>query len=176
MTALVGNLRMDDEIALPEDVVSGPEGPPGTPGMDGRTSHNIPLLAPNDGASAAATNLAVNVFNAVGDPAYRRMVDLRSCTKVRILGRFGGTVSAVTRLRVQYHVGGNPAVVTGDAGWQILADSAPPHVVATMFYSAEAAIPAGAQINHCLVRAGIFSGDGVADPTITACVLNSYAP
>jgi hypothetical protein len=44
-----------------------------------------------------------------------------------------------------------------------------------MFYTAELAVPAGAQINDCLVRVGIWSGNGTADPTITACLLNFYA-
>lgn len=92
------------------------------------------------------------------------------------MGRIGGSLVAATKLRVQYHTGGNPAVASGDAGWTTLAETAGSHTLNTMFYSAEIAIPAGAQINDCLVRVGLLGGDGVADPTITACTLNCYAP
>lgn len=103
------------------------------------------------------------------------MVDLRGKTKVRIQGRIGGALVAATKLRVQYHTGVNPAVATGDGGWTTLADTAGSHTLNTMFYSAEINVPAGAQINNCLIRVGLFSGDGAADPTITCCVLNFYA-
>lgn len=150
----------------------GADGPPGPPGT--QFGNSILLLAPNGAASAVATNLAANAFNAVSDPNYRQMHDLRGMTKIRIQGRIGGALVAATKLRVQYHVGGNPAVATGDAGWTTLADSAGGHTVNTMFYSAEIAIPAGARINNCLLRVGVFSGDGVADPTITCAILNVY--
>jgi hypothetical protein len=134
----------------------------------------VVLHHPHMAASAVATNLAINTVNAVSDPSFRQMVDLRGMTKVRIQGRFGGAVVAATKLRIQYHVGVNPAVATGDAGWTTLADSAGSHTVNTMFYSAEIAVPAGAQINNCLLRCVIFSGDGAADPTISTCILNFY--
>jgi hypothetical protein len=133
------------------------------------------LLAPSGAASGAATNLALNAFNAIGDPAYRTIADLRGRTKVRVMGRIGGALVAATKLRVQYHTGGNPAVATGDAGWTTLAETAGSHTLNTLFYSAEINVPVGAQINHCLIRVGLFSGDGAADPTITACVLNFYS-
>lgn len=154
--------------------IQGSTGSAGNTGPSGMTSKCLAILPPYAAASAAATNLALNTFSAVGDPAYRYMVDLRGCTKVRIMGRFGGTIVAATKIRVQYHTGVNPAVSSGDAGWTTLADSAGSHTVNTMFYSAEISVPAGAQINDCLVRAGIFSGDGAADPTMSACVLNFY--
>lgn len=134
----------------------------------------VVLHPPYLAASAAATNLAANTFSAVGDPNYRQMVDLRGMTKLRVQGRIGGSLVAATRLRVQYHVGGDPAVATGDAGWQTLGDTAGPHVLNGMFYSAELTVPAGAQVNNCLVRVGLFGGDGAADPTITAAILNFY--
>jgi hypothetical protein len=134
----------------------------------------VVLHHPHMAASAAATNLAANTFNAVSDPAFRQFVDLRGMTKIRIQGRFGGAVVAATRLRIQYHTGGNPAVVTGDAGWTTLAESAGSHTVNVLFYSAEIAIPAGAQINDCLIRCGIFGGDSAADPTLSCCILNCY--
>jgi hypothetical protein len=166
----------------------GPEGPQGEqgiqglPGVDGadgapgQASLSVDLLSANDAASAVATNLALNVFNAVGDPAFRRMLDLRGKTKVRIMGRIGGALVAATKLRVQYHTGGDPAVLTGDAGWTTLADSAGSHTLNALFYSAESDVPAGARINDCLIRVGLFSGNSTADPTITCCVLNFYAP
>jgi hypothetical protein len=151
---------------------AGPAGPLGPPGPSGRT---IALLHPMMTASAAATNLAANTFNAVSDPNLRQVADLRGMTKLRLQGRLGGTVDIATRIRVQYHLGGNPAVLSADPGWQTLADSTPPHVANTMFYGGEQAIPAAAQANDVLLRAGIFSGNGVADPTLSCCVLNLYA-
>ena len=151
---------------------TGGTGPTGAAGFD---SLAVGLLAPNGAASAAATNLASNTFNAVSDPSYRWMVDLRGKTKVRIMGRIGAALVSATKLRVQYHTGGDPNVSSGDAGWTTLADTAGSHTVNVMFYSAEINVPAGAQINNCLIRVGLFSGDGAADPTITACVLNFYA-
>lgn len=117
----------------------------------------------------------MNAFNAVNDPNYRSMVDLRGRTKVRVVGRIGGALVAATKLRVQYHTGGNPAVASGDGGWTTLAETAGSHTLATLFYTAEIAVPAGAQINNCLIRVGLLSGDGAADPTMTACVLNFYS-
>lgn len=140
----------------------------------GASGKTVVLHHPHMAASAAATNLAANAFNAVSDPNFRQMVDLRGLTKVRIQGRIGGTLVAATRLRVQYHLGGNPAVATADAGWVTLAESAGSHTANAMFYSAEASVPVGAQVNHCLLRVGLLGGDGVADPTITACILNLY--
>lgn len=153
----------------------GIQGIQGPAGVNGQASISLDLLSPNDAASAAATNLALNAFAAPSDPAYRRMVDLRGKSFVRIQGRIGGALVAATRIRVQYHTAGNPAVATGDAGWATLADTAGSHTLNTMFYSSEIAVPAQAQINHCLVRVGLFSGDGAADPTMTCAVLNFYA-
>jgi hypothetical protein len=148
--------------------------PSGGPGVSVGGAGPVVLHHPHMAASAVATNLALNTFNAVSDPSFRQMLDLRGYTKVRIQGRIGGTLVAATKIRVQYHTGGNPAVVTGDAGWTTLADSAGSHAVNVMFYSAEIAVPAGAQINNVLVRCGLFSGDGAADPTLTCCILNVY--
>lgn len=150
------------------------KGDPGSPGMPGITSKCIMLLPPYASATSAATNLAASTFNAVGDPAYRYIADFRNCTKLRIQGRFGGTLVTATRLRIQYHTASDPNISSADAGWAILADSAGSHTAGTMFYSSEIAIPAGAQKNDCLIRMGIFGGDGAADPTVTCCVLNAY--
>lgn len=172
----------------------GPQGNPGTNGTNGAQGQQGPqgntgpqgpagpaqgfppwvLLHPLMAPSAVATNLAANTFNAVSDPNLRLMGDLRGLTKVRIMGRIGGSLVAATRLRVQYHTGGNPNVATGDAGWTTLADTAGSHVLAALFYSAEIAVPAGAQVNNVLLRVGLFGGDGAADPTISACALNFY--
>jgi len=130
------------------------------------------LLYPAGPASPAATNIAVNTFVAVGDPSYRMMIDLRGMTNVKVMGRIGGALVAVTALRVQYHTGGNPAVATGDAGWTTLATTPGNHTLDTLFYTGNLAVPAGAAILDCLLRVGIWSGNGTADPTITACVLN----
>jgi hypothetical protein len=102
------------------------------------------------------------------------MVNAEGLTKARVLGRIGGTLVAGTRLRLQYHLGANPAVLTGDAGWTTLLDTASGHSVNVLFYSAEAAVPVAARVNHLLVRVGIFGGDGVADPTISCCCVNLY--
>ncbi len=138
------------------------------------TGKTIVFHPPYQAASAVATNLALNAFNAVSDPNYRQIHDLRGMTKVRIQGRIGGALTAATKLRFQYHLGGNPAVVTGDAGWATLADSAGSHTLNAIFYDAEMEIPAAAQVNNCLLRVGLFSGNGVADPTITCALVNVY--
>lgn len=144
---------------------------PLTGGASGRT---IDFHPPFAAASAAATNNVTTAVTAVADPNYRRFEDLRGLTKCRLLGRFGGTVHTSTKLRIQYHTGGNPAIATGDAGWATLCESAGSHAVGTMFYSAEVPVPLAAQINHCLLRAVIAGGDGLADPTLTCCLLNVY--
>lgn len=136
--------------------------------------HTIALHPPYLAASAAATNLAATTFSAIDDPNYRWMGDLRNLTKLRIMGRIGGSLSTATKLRVQYHVGGDPAVATGDGGWTTLATTAGTHTLNTLFYSSELTIPSGARINDVLLRVGLYDGDGVADPTISACLLNVY--
>jgi CheY-like chemotaxis protein len=95
-------------------------------------------------------------------------------TKIRFQGRFGGSLVNATTMRLQYHLGGNPAVVTGDAGWTTLATSAGSHGVNGLFYTAEETIPTAARVNNVLLRACVFSGDGAADPTITNAQLNVY--
>lgn len=140
----------------------------------GQESVMVDLHLPFQTASAAATNLAAATFSAVSDPNYRRMVNLLRLGKVRIQGRIGGTLVAASKLRIQYHTGGDPAVATGDGGWTTLADTAGSHTVNVMFYSAEIAVPSGAQVNNVLIRVGLYDGDGAADPTITTCVLNLY--
>ena len=153
-------------------VVSNIKGPQGNAGVI--QTVQVPFLAPNDTASAVATNLAVNVVNAVSDMNLRRVADLRNLTKCRVMGRIGGSLTSATQIRIQYHTGGNVAVASGDAGWTTLADSVGNHTVNTLFYTAELAVPAGARIQFCLLRAVLFSGNGTADPTITACVADFY--
>ena len=134
----------------------------------------VVLHHPFMAASAAATNLAANTWKDVSDPSFRQMCDLRGLTKVRIHGRIGGSLVAATKIRIQYHTGGDPAVSTSDGGWTELVTTAGSHSVNTMFYSAEIAVPAGAQVNNVLIRCGLFGGDGAKDPTVTCCVLNFY--
>lgn len=133
----------------------------------------LALHPPYQAASAAATNLAAGAFNAVGDPNYRWMTDLRGLGKLQIQGRIGGSLVAATKLKIQYHLGG-PAVATGDAGWLTLADSAGSHAVNVMFQSAEIVVPAAAQVNNVLLRVGLFDGNGTADPTLSCAILNFY--
>ena len=128
----------------------------------------------NAAASAVATNNAVGNFAAVTDPNFRAVVDLRGCTKFRMQGRIGGAIVNAIKIRVQYHTSGNPNIASADAGWATLGDSAGTHGLNVPFYSAEIAVPAPAQIEAVVIRAGIFSGDGAADPTMTCCILNFY--
>lgn len=126
------------------------------------------------GVSAAATNLAASTLNCVSDPSLRTIVNLSGTTKMRVMARFGGTVATTTTMRLQYHIGGDPAVATGDAGWTTLDTSAGTHTVGTWFYTAEMNLPAGAQISNVMIRACVFGGNGTADPTITGVRANAY--
>lgn len=137
-------------------------------------SLHVVLLHPLTTASAVATNLAANTVNAVSDPNLRQFVDLRSLTKCKIMGRIGGSINPANKLRIQYHTGNNIGVSSGDAGWTTLADTAGSHTLNTLFQGAETAVPAGAQIQTCLIRAVLFGGDGVADPTISCCIIEFY--
>lgn len=134
----------------------------------------VPILLPNATASAAATNLAASTFSAVSDMNLRHFADLRGMTKCRVTGRVGGSLVAATKIRVQYHIGGNIAVASGDAGWTTLATTAGSHALNTLFRSGEIVVPSGSQIQDCIVRAGLFDGNGVADPTITCCIIDFY--
>lgn len=125
-------------------------------------------------ASAAATNLASAATNCVSDPSLRVMVNFNGVTRTRFAGKIGGSLNAATTIRLQYHTGGDPSVATGDAGWTTLDTSAGSHTLNTWFYTSEAAIPSGAQINNVLVRACLFGGNGVSDPTITGLNINAY--
>ena len=102
------------------------------------------------------------------------MTDLRGMTKVRIQGRFGGTVATATKMRIQYNTSADPNVATGDAGWATLAESAGTHTAAQYFYSAEASIATAAQVNPIQLRACIYDGNGTADPTITGAAITVY--
>jgi hypothetical protein len=132
---------------------------------------SVALLHPNMPASAPATNLAAGALAAVSDPNLRVMADLRGRISVRIQGRIGGTLAAATKIRVQYHLGGNPNVASGDAGWGNMATTAGSHAANAMFYTSELFIPAASRVKDVLLRPSLVDGDGVADPTITCCVL-----
>ena len=175
--SLLGNIRGPAGPAGPEGRQGDPGllGSPGPPGPPGPVqTQEIVLHHPFMAASAAATNLAASIFNAVSDPNFRRMVDLRSMTKLKIQGRIGGALVAATNLRIQYHLGNNINVATGDIGWLTLADSGGSHAVNTLFETAELSVPLPAQVQNSLIRVVLFGGNGTADPTITCCVLRFY--
>lgn len=141
----------------------------------GATGGGTVLVHTNSTPSVAATLNTLNAFAAVGDPVFRQIVDLRNATKVRMLGSIASALVAETAIQVQYHIGGDPSVLSADAGWATLITSAGSHALNALFYSAEATVPAEARINHCLIRCGVFSGNGLVSPTITCCALNFYA-
>jgi hypothetical protein len=122
---------------------------------------------PKDAATGAFSNLAASTVGAVSDPSYRAFTSLVGFTKVRFLGRLGGSIVAATKLRIQYHTSSDPTVATGDAGWTTLTTSAGSHTLSALFLTAEEAVPSGARINPVQIRAVLFDGDGVADPTMT---------
>jgi hypothetical protein len=126
-------------------------------------------------ASSVATDLAAVTHNAVDDPLFRTLVNLRGAKKCRLLGRLGGTVATATKIRVQYHAGKDPLVASGDAGWQALVSSAGSHVAGTSFWTAEGSIPSAARRKTIVLRPVIYDGDGVADPTLTIAILHIYA-
>jgi hypothetical protein len=142
----------------------------------------IPLLHPSDTVPAAATNLAANAFLAVSDPNLRVMACLRGSAAppsptlrwARLQGRIGGALATATKIRVQYHLGGDPGVATGDVGWKTLLDSAGTHTLSTMFVTAPVAIPDEAKIPNLILRAGLFGGTGAVSPTLTCAILNLY--
>lgn len=144
--------------------------PPPTTGSPPPVTLHHPFMSP----TAAASNNASTAFTPVSDPSLRQMTDLRFAAKGRMQARIGGTVVAATKIRLQYHLGKNPAIASTDAGWTELYTSVGGHTLNQMFYSPEFDIPEIARVNDVLVRAGIFGGDGVADPTITCCILNLY--
>lgn len=137
--------------------------------------YSVILHHPKDAATGAFTNLAASTVGAVSDPSYRQMINLEGFTKARMMGRIGGTLVAATKIRIQYHTGGDPTISSADGGWTTLMTSAGSHTVNSLFYTAEASIPSGAQIAVCLIRAVLFDGDGAADPTLSACTFNVYA-
>lgn len=125
-------------------------------------------------ASAAATNNAAGAFTAVSDPNLRQIMDARGYSGVRLIARLGGTVAAASKIRIQYHLGQDINVTTGDAGWTTLGDTPGSHTVGQYYISPIIALPQAAQINGLVLRAGIADGNGAADPTITACTLAFY--
>jgi hypothetical protein len=129
----------------------------------------------SDAASSAATNLALDTWSAVDDPDYRVMVDLRGMAYARLLGRIGGSLVAASKIRVQYNPTSDPTIATGDGGWAELLTSAGSHTLDTAFLTAAVAVPSAARIFPCLIRVGLYSGDGAADPTISGAMLTFYA-
>ena len=135
---------------------------------------NITIKEGLSTASAAATNLAAATLNCVSDPSLRIMTNLKGMTRIRFMGRFGGTIVAATTMRIQYNTSANPAIASGDAGWTTVDTSAGSHTANQMFYTAEATIPVVARVNPIQIRACVLGDDGAADPTITAVQLNVY--
>lgn len=121
--------------------------------------------------STAATDLAAGVFNAVGDQNYRNMADVRNYTSVQLWARLAGTVATATKVRVQYHTGGSPAISGADGGWTDLITSAGSHTTGVTFVTSAITLPVGARISNLLLRPGIYDGDGVADPVLQKAVL-----
>jgi hypothetical protein len=102
------------------------------------------------------------------------VVDLRAIDTVRIYADIGGSLDTATKIRIQYHPGGDPTVDTADVGWAELATTAGSHWLSTAFFSAAIAIPEAAKVNNCVIRPVLYGGDGVADPTIRSCHLTFY--
>jgi hypothetical protein len=123
--------------------------------------------------SAAAVNNGPTTFTPIADPGYRAFVNLRGITKVRFIGRLGGTLHASTVMRIQYNTSSDPTILTG---WATLADSPGGHTSGLEFDSGEINVPSGAQILNCQLRLGIYGGNSAADPTLYGCVLNFYTP
>lgn len=134
-------------------------------GHDGIGPAGVTLVTGLD-TTAQAANLAAGATNAVNDPSLRAMVDLRGVVTLKVLARIGSTLVVATKVRLQFHTGGNPNIATTDAGWTVMGTSAGSHVVNTLF-EFDVTVPAAAQIPNCLLRPVMFDGDGVADPTIT---------
>lgn len=151
---------------------AGPEGPQGVPGSGAVASAHVVLQSLQMSASAAATNNGASTFTAVGDPNFRQVIfTTAAISTVFLQGRLGGTVAAGTKLRVQYAPTTDMNLGTSDSAWATLIDSAGSHTANVSFLST-AAVPGGAIGATCLLRCGIYGGDGAADPTITACILN----
>lgn len=153
---------------------TGAQGPQGIPGS-GTTKKLVTLQSLRDSASAAATNNGATAFTAVSDPNFRILCGLEDLNYVYMQGRFGGSVVAATKLRVQYNITNDMNISTSDAGWTTLIESAGSHTVSQSFMTAVGNIPAGAKHPNCLLRCGVYGGDGIADPTITLCILNFYS-
>lgn len=125
-------------------------------------------------ATGAFSNLAASTVGAVGDPLYRTMVDLVGYTHVKMVGRITGSLAAATKIRIQYHTGGNLGVASADGGWTTLITSAGGHTLNVMFTTGELSVPSGAQITDCILRMVLFDGDGAADPSVSNCALFFY--
>lgn len=124
--------------------------------------------------SAIASNLASNTFNAVSDPSLRQFANLGNYTQVRMQGRIGNSLVAATSILIQYHLSDDINVATNDAGWQTLITSSGGHTLNQMFYSDRILLPEELKVDNVIIRAGMYSGNGAADPRITCCILNFY--
>src|SRR5687767_4085341 len=107
--------------------------PPPAQGSPPPVTIHHPFMSP----TASAANNGANNFAAVSDPSLRQMTDLRYASKGRMQGRIGGSISTASKIRLQYHLGKNPAVLSADPGWVDLFTSAGTHLLNQMFYTPE---------------------------------------
>ncbi len=135
----------------------------------GKAKGKVFTLVTGFSITSSASLLGAGAWKAVSDPALRAMIDLRGITTIKVLCMLGGNAPA-TKLRVQYHTGGNPNMLDGDPGWKTLGDSPGNHPTATLFEYA-IPVPEEARIENCLIRVGLYDGDGLASPTINMCRL-----
>lgn len=131
---------------------------------------SVVLHHPKMDPTAPAAGLGSGVWEAVDDPDLRQVVDLRGCDSVKIHGRLSGTICNDNKIRVQYNVSDVAADTAGK--WHTLATSRGQHTLDEMFWTSGRSVPDDAQIENCILRAGIYDGDGVADPQISCCILS----
>lgn len=130
------------------------------------------LVDPLGNLSAQATNNPATTFTALSDPEARRFLDLQGYPLVDVQWQVNGGVDAVTKVRLEY-------VATSDinqsTGWTtLLTTQAFASAGNQLHYETNLAVPTAAQVSNCLLRMGIYDGDGVADPYIAALVLRFH--
>lgn len=156
----------------------GPQGPAGIDGADGYpgqsvSTSNLVFQSLQSAASSPASNNGASTFTPVNDPNYR-FTTYAAFNRCYMQGRIGGSLVAATKIRIQYVLTSDPNIATGSGSWATLMESAGSHTLNTSFLTADMNVPALAGGAHCLLRCGIYGGDGVADPTISLCVLTFF--
>jgi hypothetical protein len=133
----------------------------------------IHLWSPGPATATPTVNVPALTFVEVEATSKltRRIVDLRGITKFRMQGMLANGPSTANKLRVEYK---NSTDLTTTTGWSVLCTSAGTHANTTWFDTGELTMPVGADIVNCQLRAGIYDGNGVADPALQACVLSFY--